>query len=71
MPRPCTVSAHPKRVEIVEALANGAAYRVVASQHRLGRSAEDRHRTHIGAALVEAAARQDAAEDALAYDLLA
>ena len=31
----------------------------------------DRHRSHIGAALVKAAERQDAAEDALADDLLA
>lgn len=71
MARSCTVCTHPKRVEIDEALANGAAYRVVASQHGLGRSAVDRHRAHIGAALVEAAARQDAADDALADDLLA
>ena len=71
MARPCTVCTHPKGDAIDEALVSGTPIRDIAGQHSLGRSAVDRHRGHIGAALVEAAKRRDEADDAFADDLLA
>ncbi len=70
MARVCSVCSYSDRGAVDRALVSGTPIRDIAGQHALGKSAVDRHRSHIGAALVEAAERQDAAEDALADDLL-
>jgi hypothetical protein len=70
MPRQCTVCSHPNRAKIDEALVSGTAIRDIAGQHELTKSAVDRHRTHIGTALVQAAQRKAELEDNLGDDLL-
>ena len=70
MSRACTVCIHPNRAKIDEALVSGTAIRDVAGQNELAKSAVDRHRTHIGTALVQAAQRKTELEDDLGDDLL-
>jgi hypothetical protein len=70
MARPCTVCSHPKRAEIDEAILSGTAIRDIAGQWGLGKSAVDRHRSHLGTALVEAQERRIESEGALADHLL-
>jgi len=56
--RQCTVCTHPNQGKIDEALVSGTAIRDIAGQHGLAKSAVDRHSTHIGTALVQAAQRK-------------
>jgi len=68
--RQCTVCTHPNQGKIDEALVSGTAIRDIAGQHGLAKSAVDRHSTHIGTALVQAAQRKAELEDNLGDDLL-
>ncbi len=54
MGRPCTVCAHPQRLEIDRALLDGNSFRGVAGRYGLQRSSVDRHRAHIAKSMKEA-----------------
>lgn len=54
MARTCTICQHPKLNEINEALVSGAAYRDIAGSYGTSKSALDRHKPHVPAALMKA-----------------
>jgi hypothetical protein len=70
MARPCTVCTHTDREKIDAALLSGTPNRAIAGQYRVARSSVNRHRSHIGTALVQAAQRKAELEDDLGDDLL-
>jgi hypothetical protein len=68
MPRTCTVCSHPARPAIEAALVAGAAYRDIAGQYGLSKSAVERHAAeHIAQ---HVAAAQEAREEAQALDVV-
>lgn len=67
MARPCSVCRHPQLPEITVDIADGANDVAIAKRYRLGRSALQRHRQHVGAPnSIAAAERKSAAFQALA-----
>ena len=69
MPQVCTVCAHPERRAIDVAVVSGTPNRRIASRYGVSEAAVRRHvASHLPAALARA---RDAAEQALAGDLLA
>ena len=69
MPRTCTLCVHPDRAAIDAALLEGGAYRDVAGQWGVSKSAVERHkRDHLATAIVKA---RDSAEAAHGDNLLA
>lgn len=51
MPRPCTVCAHPRRLDIDAAIVRGESNRLVSTRHNLTESSIRRHGRHIHAEL--------------------
>src|SRR5918911_1992296 len=67
MPRTCTVCTHPERGAVDQALVAGRAYRDIAGQFSVSRSALDRHRAeHLSPAVQKA---QQATETEHALDI--
>jgi hypothetical protein len=65
MPRTCTVCTHPERVAVDQALVAGRAYRDIAGQFSVSRSALDRHRAEHLSPAVQKARQATEAEHAL------
>jgi transposase-like protein len=65
VPRTCTICQHPQRAAIDQALVGGRAYRDIAGQFSVSRSALDRHRAEHLSPAVQKAQQASEAEHAL------
>lgn len=68
MPRTCLACASPERREIDKALAIGTPLRDIAGRHGVSRSALDRHKSHIGQAIVKAQEKREEKLDNSIFD---
>lgn len=61
VPQRCTLCTHAKRAAIEQQIVAGTSYRDVAAHFRISKSAIERHKDHIAAAVVQAAEARDLA----------
>jgi hypothetical protein len=67
MPTPCTICKHPKRTAMDKAIVSGQSCREISASFRVSEDALQRHKGHLGKAIVKAA---EAREEAGALDVL-
>lgn len=58
MPKPCSCCVSPNRAKIDRAIARNEPERAIAGRYAISRQAIQRHRAHVGSALMGAAARR-------------